>query len=137
MFRTYRASPPGGTRGHPRVAFLPPVNSPNEDDAARTRSGVHVLTASSDQSSATNPALPVNLGGLSCVEESGTRFRRGLAGLAEPLPAEDARLGRRGLGLSRADHHPIGAPAAEARAPSSTCVSGGSASRKLVAGNAR
>ena len=60
----------------------------------------------SDQSSATNPALPVNLGGLSSVKESGMRFRRGLAGLAEPLPAEDARLGRRGLGLSRADHPP-------------------------------
>ncbi len=52
------------------------------------------------------PALPVNLVGLSCVEVIGTRFRRGLAGLAEPLPAEDARLGCRGLGLSRADHLP-------------------------------
>src|SRR3569833_3238841 len=98
MFRTYRASPPLGTRGHPRVAFLPGLNSRNEGDAARTRSGVHVLTASSSQSSRTNPALPVNLGGLSCVEESGMRFRRGLAGLAEPLLADDAHHKNRGLG---------------------------------------
>ncbi|GAA4626074.1 hypothetical protein GCM10023196_032800 [Actinoallomurus vinaceus] len=50
-------------------------------------------------------------------------FRRGLAGLAEPLPAEDARLGGRGLGLSAPVTHPTGAPATEARASTRQPVS--------------